>query len=206
MKIFGPRLIVTIRYRVLCVNIWFATMDRDPNWGVIEKSWVASRGYLQFYSFSAMWFLASSRRRRPSSGSPAAKRIVLASVKSTRPAASTNPTSPCAGPPRRCFRGVAGAPRTRRRPAETARDPMQPRGGSRRTHAPVRPPPLRRWWRWPAMAGHLTYIHEPHELIASSTTASAGSPSGSAHLEVNFPEVLPTSSTTTSSLPPKVAP
>ena len=43
----------------------------------------------------------------------------------------------------------------------------------------------------PAMASHFTYIHELRELIASSTTASAGSAPGSAHLEVKLREVLP---------------
>ena len=42
-----------------------------------------------------------------------------------------------------------------------------------------------------AMASHFTYIHELRELIASSTTASAGSAPGSGHLEVKLREVLP---------------
>ncbi|CAL5040806.1 unnamed protein product [Urochloa decumbens] len=41
------------------------------------------------------------------------------------------------------------------------------------------------------MASHSTYIHELRELIESSTTASAGSAPGSAHLEVKLREVLP---------------
>ncbi|RLN13077.1 serine/threonine-protein kinase ATR [Panicum miliaceum] len=41
------------------------------------------------------------------------------------------------------------------------------------------------------MASHFTYIHELRELIASSSTASAGSAPGSAHLEVKLREVLP---------------